>query len=351
MPALVVPAVATTAMTSSARGCPSSAARSAAPVSRWFVDRHGQRPDAEHVERLAHRGVGVLAEGDERTQRGVAPAPVPRRVAGHHRGPRGCPPSRRTRSSRRHRRGSPACGGQHAERLVLGHDDAGRLQPGGAVQRRAGHEHVEEQRGLGRRGRDERQEARAVAGDHGGGQLVHEELAARRRRRCPRAASGRPARRRATRRRPPKSSGDRVHGQALAARRQDQVGHAPRRSGTSRSPSGGGPRARGRVAGRPATPPRPGSPPRAAAAPVFAATSATSSNSGLARPPSTFMRTIMPSTVTSCELAGHRPAFDRRGADPHRPGRPLDLARGATSSAGRVGRARAGRGPAGPSSW
>ena len=35
MPALVVPAVATTAMTSSARGCPSRAARKAKPVSRW----------------------------------------------------------------------------------------------------------------------------------------------------------------------------------------------------------------------------------------------------------------------------------------------------------------------------
>ena len=33
------------------------------------VRRHGERPDAEHVERLADRRVRVLAQGDERTQR------------------------------------------------------------------------------------------------------------------------------------------------------------------------------------------------------------------------------------------------------------------------------------------
>ena len=33
----------------------------------------------------------------------------------------------------------------------------------------------------------------------------------------------------------------------------------------------------------------------------------------------------MPSTVTSLERAGHRPALDGRGPDPHGPGHPLDL--------------------------
>ena len=60
-------------------------------------------------------------------------------------------------------------------------------------------------------------------------------------------------------------------------------------------------------------------------APVLAATSATSSNSGLARPLVTFMRTMMPSTVTcsSARATGQRSTAVARIA--HRPGDPLDL--------------------------
>ena len=153
--------------------------------------------------------------------------------------PRRCPAvSRATMSAERlpadppatkhppRRRGKPACAASTAERLVLGHDDAGRLEPGGAVQRRAGDEHVEEQRRLGRRSRDEREEARAVARDDGGRQLVDEELQHRRAASLP---SGRmsPASSASSDSTPGRRSRAATGSmrQTLPARRHDEVGH------------------------------------------------------------------------------------------------------------------------------
>ena len=63
------------------------------------------------------------------------------------------------------------------QHLVLGVDRARGLQPGDALDRRAGDQHVEQQRRLGRRGRDEAEEPGAVRRDHRGGQArgVHAE--------------------------------------------------------------------------------------------------------------------------------------------------------------------------------
>ena len=58
--------------------------------------------------------------------------------------------------------------GDQPQHHVLGVDRARRLQPGDALDRRARDQHVEQQRGLGRRGRDEAEEARAVRRDDGG---------------------------------------------------------------------------------------------------------------------------------------------------------------------------------------
>ena len=55
--------------------------------------------------------------------------------------------------------------GDQPQHGVLGGDRAGRLQPGDALDRRAGDQHVEQQAGLGRRGRDEAEEPRAVGRD------------------------------------------------------------------------------------------------------------------------------------------------------------------------------------------
>ena len=199
------------------------------------------------------------------------------------------------------------------------------------MQRRARHEHVEEERGLGRCGRDERQEARAVARHDGGRQLVHEELAAPRPASLP-SGRMRPASSASSdSTRPPKSratgSMDRRSRQAV----DDEVGHAPRRSGTWRSPSGGVSfRARPAGAARQASSARLGHVVQRRR-PVLAATSATSSNSGLARPagdlhPDGRCRR----RSTSPESRGPRASAPRSVArTPRVPVDPLDLARGA----------------------
>ena len=87
MPAFVVPAVATTAITSSARGWSRRAtARKAGPGQAVVLGRDDECLDADDVERLAHRGVGLVAHGDQRVGRPDAAAPVAGRVAGHHEG-------------------------------------------------------------------------------------------------------------------------------------------------------------------------------------------------------------------------------------------------------------------------
>ena len=55
--------------------------------------------------------------------------------------------------------------GYQSQDAVLGGDRARCLEPGDALDRRAGDEHVEQQARLGRRGRDESEEARAVRRD------------------------------------------------------------------------------------------------------------------------------------------------------------------------------------------
>ena len=86
MPALVVPAVATTAMTSSARGCASRAARSAAPVRRWSSvgTTSASTPmtcRALPTEEWASSLTAISGSG-----RSEPAAPVAGRVAGHHEG-------------------------------------------------------------------------------------------------------------------------------------------------------------------------------------------------------------------------------------------------------------------------
>ena len=138
------------------------------------VGRDDQGLDADDVEGLAHRGVGVLTHRHQRVGGSDPAPPVAGRVAGHHE--RREVPGRASRDE-----ASPGPGGQAGrpgqdlERLVLGDDGAGRLQPRRPVQRGAGDEHVEEQGCLGRGGRDEGQKAGAVARHHRRGQLVDEQ--------------------------------------------------------------------------------------------------------------------------------------------------------------------------------
>ena len=296
MPALVVPAVATTPMTSARRGSSRSAARRAAPVRRWSCVATVSVPIPSTWRALPTDECRVLAQSNEGTQRCCGAAPVLGRVAGHH----------QSRQVARRSTGDEAAAcslgevrlrRQHPEGLVLGHHDASRFEPGRAVQRRARDEHVEEQRGLGGRGRDERQEARAVARDDRRRQLVHEEL-----KHLGCVVSPWPHE--------PRQFGverldeatevecDRIHGQPFSAGRQNEVGHrlvvvkhlAWHQADGSSGPAVGRWAARQTSSARLAT--------SWGGAPVLAAASATSSNSGLARPLMTFIRIVMPSTVT-----------------------------------------------------
>ncbi len=166
MPALVVPAVATT---------PTTSARGARRVQRGterlsgeavVVDRHGQRAHAEHAECLAHRGMAssLIAtsgrSGASPPRRGRA---VSRATISAERFPAEPPATKQPRRLR-----GAGLGREHGQRLVLGNDHACCLQPRGAVQRRARHEHVEEEGGLRGRGGDEREEPRAVTRHDGG---------------------------------------------------------------------------------------------------------------------------------------------------------------------------------------
>jgi hypothetical protein len=131
-------------------------------------DQQGLDPD--DVEGLADRGVGLVTDGDAGVIRGP-PLPVGGGVAGHDQ-------SREVAGrSTRHEAatgagGKPGQPGQYGERLVLRSYRTCRLQPRGALDRRARHDHVEQQGRLGGGGGDERQEAGAVARDHRLRQLV-----------------------------------------------------------------------------------------------------------------------------------------------------------------------------------
>ena len=223
IPALVVPAVPTTADHVPAAGVVPQRRPQRRTGEPMIPRRHRERADAEDMEGLAHRGVGVLADGDERAQRRNAVAPVRRGVAGDH--------ERRqvAGGAARHEAAAgllrePRLRREDAQRLVLGHHHPGRLEPRGSVQRRARDEHVEEEGGLGRRGRDERQEARAVARHHRRRELVDEELqhlgGVRSLRRHEAGELGIERGDEAT-----EVEGHRIHRQALPAGREDQVCH------------------------------------------------------------------------------------------------------------------------------
>ena len=121
--------------------------------------------------------------------------------------------------------GQPGPVGYQPQHLVLGGDRPGRLQPGDALQRGAGDHHVEQQRRFGRSRRDEGEEPRTVAGDDRGGQLVHEErehflgVVA--------AGADQPGQLRVERLdQPAVVERDGLEGQALPARRKDEICHA-----------------------------------------------------------------------------------------------------------------------------
>ena len=119
---------------------------------------------------------------------------------------------------------------------------------------------------------------------------------------------------------------DRVQGQPLPARRDDQVGHrlvVVEHRVRHQAGEGSGPGARW-CAARHASSARLDT--SCNVAPVFAATRATSSNSGLARPLVTFIRMVMPSSDLGRHLAGHRPSFDGMARMPIVPVDPRDLA-------------------------
>ena len=86
MPAFVVPAVATTPMTSSRSRILTQRGTECRAGQAVIFGRHGQRADTEHVERLPHRGVGILAQRDKRTEGRIGLAPVSGGVVGHHEG-------------------------------------------------------------------------------------------------------------------------------------------------------------------------------------------------------------------------------------------------------------------------
>ncbi len=134
-----------------------------------------QRLHPQHPERFAHRGVGFLADGHHRPGRSPFPEAVARGVPGHHQRRQVARRSAGDEASSRPFREAGQLA-EDPERLVLGGDGTGGLHPRCPLERGAGHHHVEEQGRLGRRGRDERQEPRAVAGDHRRGQLVVEDL-------------------------------------------------------------------------------------------------------------------------------------------------------------------------------
>ena len=126
---------------------------------------HHQRVHLQQPQRVHDRGVRVAADHDPQpaTGRRVAEPPLAG-LPGHR--------ERRQVAGRAAGDEAAARAGRHAglvgdqpQHGVLGRDRAGRLQPGDALDRGAGDEHVEQQAGLGRRGRDEAEEPGAVGGD------------------------------------------------------------------------------------------------------------------------------------------------------------------------------------------
>ncbi len=134
-----------------------------------------QRVDAEHVQGLADARVGVGGDGEAQQVRRDVGSVGPSDVASDGEAREVAHGAARDEGSTR-ARGHPRALGQERERLVLGLDDAGRLEPAGAVEPRTGHDHVEEQRVLGGGVGDEGEEARRVDRDDRWRELLLEEL-------------------------------------------------------------------------------------------------------------------------------------------------------------------------------
>ena len=168
MPKFVVPLVATTAKKVSGP-CSSSTSRSRSPVRRHFSSTStptisaSMTWQAESMEECAALVAAI--------RQGRAPAPVrprgwpgPSRSRARRPAPRGFRWCRRGRTRPRARR-QPSEVGDPAQRLVLGIDGSGALEPGAAVDRGRPDHEVEHRRRLGGRARDEAEVARVVGGD------------------------------------------------------------------------------------------------------------------------------------------------------------------------------------------
>ena len=178
MPKLVVPPVATTAKTSTVvvdlgelllqRGTGEP------PVG---VHRDGEQVDVHHPRGVRDRRVRLGAARHHPATGSVQPAigATGRGVVsrGHQSGQVAEGAALHEHPGRRRRQ--PGEVGQPAQRLVLGVDGAGTLQPRPAVDGRRAHDEVEQRGGLGRRGRDERQVPRVVHRDARTGQHLVEQ--------------------------------------------------------------------------------------------------------------------------------------------------------------------------------
>ena len=203
MPRLVEPAVATTAKIRVAAPAVSAStvARRAAPVSRPRSSPGTSTTSTSitYAQRVLDRRVRLLGHADRPAGRARAARGRGGRLAGRD--------QRRQVADRaaRHehaagRRRQPGQVGDPAQRLVLGVDRAGALEPRSAVDARRPDDHVEGRRRLGRRVRDEGQVARDDRRTGRPARARRPTAAAPRRRRCrPRSPS--------PRRRPASSAG------------------------------------------------------------------------------------------------------------------------------------------------
>ena len=164
MPAFVVPAVAAIAHTESGSGSAARARSSAAPVSRSASSDSTTSASQSRIRKRARdRRMRLLADRDPPAV-GATTAARRRRLPGDHERRQVSGRTTRDEASARGRR-EPGEVGEEPQRLVLGVDRARRLQPRRRVDRRRRDDRVEHERGLGRRGRDEREEPRAVGRD------------------------------------------------------------------------------------------------------------------------------------------------------------------------------------------
>ena len=134
-----------------------------------------QRVDAEHVQGLADARVGVGGDGEAQQVRRDLGAIAASDVASDGEAREVAHRATRDECAARALGHSGALG-EEGQGLVLGLDDAGRLEPAGAVEPRAGHDHVEKQRVLGGGVGDEGEESRRVDRDDRRRELLLEEV-------------------------------------------------------------------------------------------------------------------------------------------------------------------------------